>query len=67
MPSSLKTFEEFDQLLAAARAEVDAMAIAEPNDSAIASVKRQQLDNYPVAASLYELASYVIYWGHVGA
>ena len=30
MPSSLKTFEEFDRLLAAARAEVDAMFIAEP-------------------------------------
>jgi hypothetical protein len=41
MSSSLKTFEEFDQLLAAARAEVDTMAIAEPNDGAIASVKRQ--------------------------
>jgi hypothetical protein len=94
MPSSLKTFEEFDRLLAAARAEVDAMALAEPDDGAIASVKRQldavhgwtrggrcpaqsekdqlnfgmiasrELDHYAVAASLYELASYVIYWGH---
>jgi len=93
MPSSLRTFEEFDQLLAGARAAMDAMSIAEPDDSAIASVKRQlesvygwtrggrcptqdekdqlnfgliasrELDNYPVAASLYELASYVIYWG----
>ncbi len=93
MPSSLKTFEEFDRLLAAARAELHAMSLAEPDDGAIASVKRQldavygwtrggrcpaqdekdqlnfgliasrALDNYPVADSLYELASYVIYWG----
>jgi hypothetical protein len=93
MPSSLETFEEFDRLLATARAEVDAMSIAEPDDGAIASVKRQldtvygwtrggrcpaqaekdqlnfgliasrELDQYPVAASLYELASYVIWWG----
>ena len=41
MPSSLKSFEEFDQLLTVARAEVDAMLLAEPNDGAIASVKRQ--------------------------
>ena len=93
MPSSLRTFEEFDQLLGVARAEVDAMHLKEPDDGAIASVKRQldavygwtrggrcpaqgekdqlnfgmiasrELDTYPVAASLYELASYVIYWG----
>ena len=92
MPSSLKSFEEFDQLLAVARAEVDAMSIADPGDGAIASVKRQldavhgwtrggrcpaqdekdqlnfgqiasrELDVYPVAGKLYELASYVIYW-----
>jgi len=92
MPSSLKTFDEFDQLLASARAEVDAMHLVEPDDGAIASVKRQlealhgwtrgarcpsqpekdqlnfgqivsrALDNYPVAGSLFELASFVIYW-----
>ncbi|MBI3288955.1 MAG: hypothetical protein HYZ74_05505 [Elusimicrobia bacterium] len=92
MPSSLKSFEEFDRLLAAARAELAAMAAAEPDDGAIASVKRQldavhgwtrggrcpsqdekdqlnfgliasrELDTYPVANSLYELASFVIYW-----
>ena len=92
MPSSLKTFEEFDRLLAATRIEVDAMHSAEPEDGAISSVKRQLetlhgwtrdgrcpsqaekdqlnfgqiasrvLDNYPVADSLYELASFVIYW-----
>ena len=95
MPS-LKTFDEFDRVLAAARAEVDAMHIAEPDDRAIASVKRQldavygwtrggrcpaqdekdrlnfgaiasrELDTYPVASSLYELASYVIYCGEPG-
>jgi len=31
------------------------------NFGAIAS---RELDTYPVAASLYELASHVIYWGH---
>ena len=41
MPSSLKSFEEFDQLLASARAELDAMSAAEPDDGAITSVKRQ--------------------------
>jgi Tse6 toxin immunity protein Tsi6 len=93
MPSSPRTFEEFDALLADACAQVQKMAEAEPHDGAIASVKRQldavhawtrggrsptqdekdqlnfgliasrELDNYPVAASLYELASYVIWWG----
>ena len=92
MPSSLKTFEEFDRSLATARGEVDAMHQAEPEDGAISSVKRQldtlhgwtrggrcpsqaekdqlnfgqiasrALDTYPVADSLYELASFVIYW-----
>src|SRR4249920_345683 len=92
MPSSPKTFEQFDGLLATARAEVDAMLLAEPDDGAINSVKRQldalhawtrdgrcpsqaekdqlnfgqiasrALDTYPVADSLYELASFVIYW-----
>jgi hypothetical protein len=92
MPSSLRTFEEFDALLAYARAQVQKMAEAEPGDGAIASVKRQldavygwtrggrcpaqdekdrlnfgliasrELDNYSVAASLYELASYVTWW-----
>ncbi|HMB43599.1 MAG TPA: hypothetical protein VKM00_06930 [Luteimonas sp.] len=92
MPGSLKSFEEFDQLLATARIEVDAMHSAEPDDGAISSVKRQLealhgwtrngrcpsqaekdqlnfgqiasrvLDNYPVADSLFELSSYVIYW-----
>jgi hypothetical protein len=41
MSSSLRTFEEFDQLLQVARAQVDAMLVAEPSDGAIASVKRQ--------------------------
>ena len=93
MPSSLNTFEEFDQLLATTRIEVDAMHLAEPGDGAISSVKRQLetlhgwtrdgrcpsqaekdqlnfgqiasrvLDTYPVAGSLFELASFVIYWG----
>ena len=93
MPSSLKSFEEFDRLLAAARAQMDTMSVAEPGDGAIASVKRQldtlhgwtrggripsqaekdqlnfgaiasrELDAYDVAGSLYELASFVIYWG----
>jgi hypothetical protein len=92
MPSSLKTFEEFDGLLARARTAVDSMQLAEPEDGAIGSVKRQldvlhswtregrcpsqsekdqlnfgqiasrELDSYPVAQALYELASYVIYW-----
>ncbi|MES2297155.1 MAG: hypothetical protein V4582_08935 [Pseudomonadota bacterium] len=93
MPSSLKTFDEFDQLLTAARSELARMRLAEPDDGAIASVSRQldalhgwtrggrcpdqgekdmlnfgqiasrELDNYPVADSLFELDSYVIYWG----
>jgi hypothetical protein len=93
MPSSLKTFEDFDHLLADARAEVESMFRVEPDDRAIASVRRQldalyawtrggrcpsqdekdqlnfgllasrELDNYPVADNLYELASFVIYWG----
>ena len=93
MPSSLKTFEDFDLTLASARAELEAMFKAEPDDGAIASVRRQldtlygwtrggrcpsqdekdqlnfgqiasrELDMYPVANSLYELASFVIYWG----
>ena len=92
MPSSLRTFEEFDRLLAQARAEIDAMRVVEPDDGAIASVHRQlealsgwtrgarcpsqaekdqlnfgqiasrELDTYPVAGALYELASFVIYW-----
>ena len=96
MTSSLDSFEEFDRLLAQARADVDAMLVAEPDDGAIASIKRQldtlhgwtrggrclsqdekdqlnfgqiasrELDNYPVANDLYELASFVIYWGEPG-
>ena len=96
MPSSLKTFEDFDHLLAEARAEVDSMFKAEPDDRAIASVRRQletlhawtrggrcpsrdekdqlnfgqlasrELDTYPVANNLYELASFVIYWAEPG-
>lgn len=27
----------------------------------------RELDTYPVAPKLYELASFVIYWGHGGA
>ena len=93
MPSSLKNFEEFDQMLANARAELERMSMAEPDDGAIASVRRQldalhgwtrgarcpsqdekdqlnfgqiasrALDTYPVAGDLYNLASFVIYWG----
>ena len=93
MPSSLTSFEEFDRLLASARADVDAMSATEPDDGAIASVKRQlqalhgwtrggrcpsqdekeqlnfgqiasrALDNYDVADALYELASFVTWWG----
>jgi hypothetical protein len=93
MPSTLKSFEEFDQLLAVARSELAAMFATEPDDGAITSVKRQldalhdwtrggrcpsqaekdqlnfgliasrALDTYPVADKLYELASFVIYWG----
>jgi len=93
MPSTLKSFEEFDQLLATARAELVTMSTAEPDDGAIASVKRQldalhgwtrggrcpaqdekdqlnfghiasrELDTYPVANTLYKLASFVTYWG----
>jgi hypothetical protein len=37
----LETFEDFDRLLATARAEVARMAAAEPGDGAIASVHRQ--------------------------
>jgi hypothetical protein len=92
MPSSLTSFEEFDQALASARAELETMLAAEPEDGAIASVKRQldalhawtrdgrcpsqaekdqlnfgsiasrELDTYPVADKLYDLASFVIYW-----
>jgi len=92
MPSSMKSFEEFDSLLESARAEVAAMQLAEPDDGAINSVNRQlealhgwtrggrcpsqdekdqlnfgqiasrALENYPVADSLYDLASFVIYW-----
>jgi len=95
MPSSLKSFEEFDSLLAAACVEVGAMQAAEPDDGAIHSVNRQllalygwtrgercpsqaekdqldfgqiasrELDTYPVADSLYELASFVTYWGEL--
>ena len=96
MPSSLKTFDEFDRLLGEARAELQAMLEAEPEDRAMISVKRQldavhewtrggrcpaqdekdrlnfgliasrELDTYPVADKLYELASFVIYWGEPG-
>ena len=41
MPSSLKSYAEFDQLLASARIGLEAALKAEPNDGAIASVKRQ--------------------------
>jgi hypothetical protein len=41
MSSSLKSFEEFDQLLAMARAESARMLMAEPDDGAINSVNRQ--------------------------
>src|SRR5258707_833120 len=93
MTSSLKTFEDFDSLLADARTEVESMLQAEPHDRAIISVRRQlealhtwtrggrcpsqdekdqlnfgllasrELDTYEVANDLYELASFVIYWG----
>jgi hypothetical protein len=41
MPSSLKSFAEFDLLLTSARAELEKMSVADPNDGAIASVSRQ--------------------------
>lgn len=41
MPSTMNTFDEFDRKLAATRVEVDAMFLREPDDGAIASVKRQ--------------------------
>ena len=93
MKDITRTFEEFDRLLAASRAEIDAMAAAAPGDGAISAVKSQlaslhdwtrggrcpsqgekdtlnfghiasrELDSYAVAQSLYELASFVIYWG----
>lgn len=37
----MKTFGEFDRVLADARAELEAMFQAEPGDRAIVSVKRQ--------------------------
>lgn len=93
MPKSPTSFEEFDLLLAQARAELERMAAAEPGDGAIASVRRQldalhgwtrggrcpsqdekdrlnfgliasrELDDYAVSPALYELASFVIWWG----
>src|SRR5688572_4165095 len=93
MPSSLRSFEEFDEALSTARSERQAMLAAEPEDGAMISVRRQLdalhhwtragrcpsqdeknqlnfgliasrvLDTYPVADKLYELASFVIYWG----
>ena len=90
----MTSFEEFDRTLDSARTELAAMSEAEPDDGAIASVRRQldalhgwtrggrcpsqdqkdtlnfgmiasrELDNYDVASSLYELASYVTWWGH---
>jgi hypothetical protein len=92
MPSLLKSFQEFDQLLATARTELGRMVMVEPADDAINSVNRQLealhgwtrggrcpsqdekdqlnfgliasrvLDNYPVADTLYNLASFVTYW-----
>ena len=50
MPSSLKTFEEFDPT----QDEKDRL-----NFGFIAS---RELDTHPVADKLYTLASYVIYW-----
>jgi len=90
--SKLTTFAEFDAALAAARVEIDALAIEIPGDPAIRSVQLQlealhgwtrdgrkptqgekdrlnfgaiasrELDTFPVAGSLYQLASYVIWW-----
>ena len=95
MPSSLRSFAEFDALLATTRAELAEMLMAEPDDGAIQSVSRQldalhgwtrggrcpdqgekgslnfgaiasrELDMYPVANSLFELASFVMYWDAV--
>jgi hypothetical protein len=39
--SELRTFEDFDRVLAAARVEIDRLATAEPDDGALASVQRQ--------------------------
>jgi hypothetical protein len=91
----LRTFEDFDRCLAAARVELDAMAARQPDDGAIASVRAQlgalhaytrggrcpdqgekdsfnfghiasrELSDHPVAQDLYELASFVTWWGHV--
>jgi hypothetical protein len=91
-----KTFTDFDLMLADARAELERMFQAEPDDGAIISVRRQlealhgwtrggrcpsqdekdrlnfgliasrALDTYPVADSLYQLASFVIYWDEPG-
>ena len=41
MPNSLKSSEEFDQLLNIARTELSTMVLAEPDDGAINSVNRQ--------------------------
>jgi hypothetical protein len=41
MPSSLKTYADFDALLANTRLEVVAMAVTEPYDDVIRSVRRQ--------------------------
>ena len=41
MRYALKTFDHFDQLLSATRAEVDALLTMEPDDGALDSVKRQ--------------------------
>ena len=37
----LQSFEDFDRVLAAARAEIDRLLQAEPDDGALASVQRQ--------------------------
>jgi len=93
VPSSLKTFEEFDRTLAEAREEIEKLHRAWPDEGSITSVRNQlaavhgwtrdgrcpsqgekdqlnfgqiasrELDDYPVAQKLYELASFVIYWG----
>ena len=93
--ADLKTFEDFDRMLASARAELARLHAQWPDDGAIASVHRQlealhactrggrcpdqgqkdqfnfgliasrDLDQYPVANDLYELASFVTWWGHV--
>jgi hypothetical protein len=89
----MKTFDEFDEGLQAARKTLADLHASEPEDRAIYSIHLQlealhewtrggrcpsqgekdrfnfgtiasrELDTYPIAETLYELASFVIWWG----